>query len=42
MYSAFFLVGLSLFILATWGLAKRFNRQKAVQKRLLAKQNMKK
>lgn len=42
MYSAFFLVGLSLFILATWGLAKRFNRHQAVKKRLLAKQKMEK
>lgn len=42
MHTAFFLVGLSLFVLATWWLAKRFNRHQAVKKRLLAKQNMKK
>ena len=35
MYSAFFLVGLSLFVLATWWLAKRFKRNKAIQKRIL-------
>gem|GEM_PF-6016487 len=28
MYIAFFLVGLSLFVLATWGLVKRFKRMK--------------
>ena len=42
MHTAFFLVGLSLFVLATWWLAKRFNRHQAVKKRLLAKQKMEK